>query len=120
MASSILLFTDPPLYYSSIIHSFIACFCLGVRADAYIHGAGTDHAWGGNYFIVHGGRPSDLTETGDLNIGQGRLLASTPWEGVWNGLAEWFGVSSENMISVLPNKQNFGGVNIVSKADIFD
>jgi hypothetical protein len=39
---------------------------------------------------------------------------------VWNGLAEWFGVSSGNMNAVLPNKPNFGGVNIFSKVDMFD
>jgi cullin-associated NEDD8-dissociated protein 1 len=93
------------------------------------NGEGTDHAWGGNHFIiggsvkggrVHGQYPSDLTENGNLNIGQGRLIPTTPWEGVWNGLAEWFGVTSDNMSQVIPNKANFGGVNIFSKAVMFD
>lgn len=93
------------------------------------NGEGTDHAWGGNHFIIggsvkggriHGQYPSDLTENGILNIGQGRLIPTTPWEGVWNGLAEWFGVTSDNMSKVIPNKANFGGVNIFSKAVMFD
>jgi cullin-associated NEDD8-dissociated protein 1 len=61
-----------------------------------------------------------LTENGNLNIGQGRLIPSTPWEGPWNALAEWFGVSSQNMNAVLPNKPYFEGVNIFSKADMFE
>jgi uncharacterized protein (DUF1501 family) len=48
------------------------------------------------------------------------LIPTTPWEGVWNGLAEWFGVTSDNMSKVIPNKANFGGVNIFSKAVMFD
>jgi hypothetical protein len=39
-----------------------------------------------------------------LNIGRGRLIPTTPWEGVWNGLAEWFGVNAANRNSILPNK----------------
>lgn len=93
------------------------------------NGAGTDHAWAGNYFVaggsvkggrIHGQFLSDFTENGDLNIGQGRVIPTTPWEGVWNALAEWFGVSSSDSNTVLPNKQNFGGVNILSKSDMFD
>ncbi|KAL7539351.1 hypothetical protein ACHAXR_009213, partial [Thalassiosira sp. AJA248-18] len=47
------------------------------------NGLGTDHAWGGNYFIlggnvkgglIHGQYPADLTDQGSLNIGRGRLI----------------------------------------------
>jgi uncharacterized protein (DUF1501 family) len=67
----------------------------------------------GNHFIlggsvkggkVHGKYPDDLTDDGKLNIGRGRLIPTTPWEGVWNGLAEWFGVNAANRNSILPNK----------------
>ena len=53
--------------------------------------------------VIHGQYPDDLTGQGSLNIGRGRLIPTTPWEGVWNGMAEWFGVTSQNMASVLPN-----------------
>merc|ERR1712146_114983 len=63
------------------------------------NGDGTDHAWGGNYFVaggaVRGGQilgsfPSDLTDDGPLSLGQGRLIPTTPWEGVWNAIGAWF------------------------------
>jgi len=61
------------------------------------NGLGTDHAWGGNYFVagggleggvIHGQFPSDLTDDGPLNIGRGRLIPTTPWEAVWKPIAE--------------------------------
>jgi cullin-associated NEDD8-dissociated protein 1 len=68
---------------------------------------------------IHGQFPDDLTENGILNVGRGRLIPSTPWEGMWAGLAEWFGVASENIGSVLPNIGNFQR-NIFKAADLFD
>jgi len=69
------------------------------------NGAGTDHAWGGNHFImggsIRGGQilgqyPSRLDPDHCVeNIRQGgRLLPTTSWEAVWNGITEWFGVES--------------------------
>jgi uncharacterized protein (DUF1501 family) len=93
------------------------------------NGKGTDHAWGANHWIaggsvkggkIHGQYPDDLTEEGILNIGRGRLIPTTPWEGMWAGLAEWFGVTSQNIVStVLPNVGNFQ-TNIFSETDLFD
>jgi cullin-associated NEDD8-dissociated protein 1 len=92
------------------------------------NGLGTDHAWGGNHFIaggsvrggnIHGEFPDDLTDNGNLNIGRGRLIPSTSWEGLWNGLGEWFGVSSQNVASVLPNLPNFA-TNVFSATDLFE
>ncbi len=60
----------------------------------------------------------DITDNGILNIGRGRLIPTTPWEGVWKGIAEWFGVESQNMGSVLPNLSNFAS-NIFDAADLF-
>eukprot|EP00804_Cyclotella_cryptica_P011133 CCRYP_019057-RA/>CCRYP_019057-RA protein AED:0.48 eAED:0.49 QI:0/-1/0/1/-1/1/1/0/207 len=91
------------------------------------NGLGTDHAWGGNHFIaggnvrggrIHGQYPDDISEDGILNIGRGRLVPTTPWEGLWSGIAEWFGVSSQKMASVLPNLGNFD-LNIFGAADLF-
>lgn len=92
------------------------------------NGLGTDHAWGGNHFIVgggvkggriHGQYPGDISEEGILNIGRGRLIPTTSWEGLWSGIAEWFGVANHNIASVLPNIGNFDS-NIFSAADLFD
>ena len=81
------------------------------------NGAGTDHAWGGNYVAVGGAVngsqifgefPSSFVETSDVVISRnGRIIPTTPWESVWYGLAEWFGVDAEDMAEVLPNYANF-------------
>jgi len=82
-----------------------------------MNGAGTDHAWGGNYFALGGAVngsqlfgefPSSFAETSDVVISRnGRIIPTTPWESVWYGLAEWFGVPSSSMAQVLPNYANF-------------
>jgi len=81
------------------------------------NGAGTDHAWGGNYFAVggavngsqlFGSFPHSFVDESDLIISRGgRILPTTPWESVWHGLAEWFGVEPSLMAEVLPNFPNF-------------
>ena len=81
------------------------------------NGAGTDHAWGGNYFLVggaaNGGQlfgdfPASFIETSDVVISRnGRIIPTTPWESVWYALAEWFGVDTSAMAEVLPNYGNF-------------
>lgn len=83
---------------------------------------GSDHAWGGNYFMmggkVDGGKilgryPSDLSESGDLNIGRGRFLPTTSWDCIWNGVCEWMGATSTAELDYcLPNRHNVvGGTN---------
>ncbi len=80
------------------------------------NGAGTDHGWAGNHFVlggsVRGGQifgtyPNDLTDSGEQSIGRGRIIPTTPWEGVWAPVAEWFGVGQVRMAEVLPNLANF-------------
>lgn len=81
-------------------------------------GNGSDHAWGGNYMVlsgsfkggqVYGEYPRDLTPEGSQIIADvGITIPSSPWEALWNGVAEWFGVSSENDLkTVLPNREPF-------------
>ena len=98
------------------------------------NGRGTDHAWGGNHVVmggeVRGGQmlgayPSTLAESdaNPLNIGRGRLIPTTPWEAMWNGLAEWFGVSNDEMDTVLPNKHRFDASNphhLFSREQLFN
>jgi len=90
------------------------------------NGQGTDHAWGGQHIIaggkVRGGQifgkyPDKLTDDGDLIIGRGRVLPEMPWEGMWKGVAEWFGV--EDMNKVLPNLANFNDSHLISEAQMF-
>ena len=92
------------------------------------NGQGTDHAWGGNYFIlggeVKGGQilgkyPDKLGADGSLNIGRGRILPTTSWEALWNGLSEWFGVVQGEIDKVLPNKKNFPADQLFKKDQLF-
>jgi len=84
------------------------------------NGQGTDHGWGGNYFVlggqVNGGQmlgqyPTTLAESAtSLNVGRGRLIPTTPWEAVWLPVAEWWGVDVANATvrnKVLPHAKNF-------------
>ena len=80
------------------------------------NGRGTDHAWGGNQMVwggpidsgkVHGTYPSlALDGADDLGLG-GRILPSTSVDKFFQEMAQWFGVSSADMSSVLPNIGNF-------------
>jgi uncharacterized protein (DUF1501 family)/uncharacterized protein (DUF1800 family) len=92
------------------------------------NGAGTDHAWGGNQFVVGGkvagGRilgqyPTVLTDDGPLSLGRGRLIPELPFESVWQGVAEWFGVPANKMSTVLPNAANFPADKIFTQAELF-
>lgn len=93
------------------------------------NGAGTDHAWGGHMFMVggslnggriHGTCPS-LALDSDLNVGggRGRYIPTTPWEGLWDGLAKWFGVKEEHMDGVLPNRKNFPAEQLIPLDQLF-
>ena len=80
------------------------------------NGMGTDHAWAGHNTVVGGGLsggqilgsypenllPGDGTAAGaSLNIGRGRMIPTTPWEGVWHGVAQWLDI--DDLAYVLPN-----------------
>lgn len=77
-------------------------------------GGGSDHGWSGIYFIMGGGvlggrvlgkYPDDLTPNGPLNVGRGRLLPTTSWDCLWNGVAQWMGIEAEEGLDfVLPNR----------------
>jgi cullin-associated NEDD8-dissociated protein 1 len=93
------------------------------------NGQGTDHAWGGNHIVaggkVRGGQifgkfPDTLKSDGERNLGgRGRLIPTTPWEGVWRGIAEWFGVEPGQMGTVLPNLPRFPESDTLSKDELF-
>jgi uncharacterized protein (DUF1501 family) len=96
------------------------------------NGIGTDHAWGGNNFIVggavkgrriHGQFPDDIKpETSELEIGRGRgvFIPTTPWEGMWYGLAQWFGVEDDRIFEVVPNAANFPDSALHSVGEVFN
>ena len=80
------------------------------------NGRGTDHAWGGNAFVMGGpvdggkifGNYPDLTLDGPDDIGfGGRLLPSTSVDVYFAEMLRWFGVPAAQMAAVLPNIGNF-------------
>ena len=96
------------------------------------NGQGTDHAWGGNSFMmggavkgrrIHGRFPDDLKPaTSPLEVGRGRgvFIPTTPWEGMWYGIAQWFGVEEAHMLDVLPNKDMFeAGSTLFTREQMF-
>ena len=92
------------------------------------NGLGTDHGWGGNHFVlggsvdggkIHGNYPDDLTASGVLNVGRGRIIPTTPWEGLWKPVGDWFGLDVEHEGVVLPNLQRFADAHIIRTGDLF-
>jgi len=94
-------------------------------------GNGSDHAWGGNYFIMGGGLKHtgggggkilgtypDLTEDSPIIFQPGIVIPTTPWESMWNPIAQWFGIGDSDLDKILPNRQEFVD-NLFSKADFY-
>ena len=93
-------------------------------------GNGSDHAWGGNYFIMGGGLagggggkilgtyPDDLTNDSPIIFPPGIVIPTIPWESLWNPVAQWFGVGESDLDKILPNRQQFAD-RLFSKADLY-
>lgn len=83
------------------------------------NGQGTDHAWGGNTFVmggcVDGGKifgtypdESELRIGSGLDVGSnGRLLPTTSCDEYFAELALWFGLAPADLAAVFPNLANF-------------
>lgn len=96
----------------SVITIFISEFGRTLRSN----GRGTDHAWGGNSFIMGGpiaggrvyGQFPSLALDGPDDIGRGGLLVpTTSVDELYAEILQWFGVSNADMPYVLPNIENF-------------
>ncbi len=83
---------------------------------------GSDHAWGGNQFVVGGavnGRrifghypslainPESGPEVNPLDTGRGRFIPTTSCDEFFAELALWLGVSKSNLPVIFPNLGNF-------------
>ncbi|TBN18995.1 DUF1501 domain-containing protein [Hyunsoonleella pacifica] len=83
------------------------------------NGNGTDHAWGGNAFIMGGavngkeiyGDYPTLALDSDLDLRSGVLIPTTAADLYMAELALWFGVSPSDLNMVLPNLSNFYDTN---------
>lgn len=92
------------------------------------NGAGTDHAWGSNHFLMGGGvnggnirgQFPELRVDGPQSIsGNAPMLPTSPWEAIWKGVALWVGVDESQLNSVMPNLKNFGEGDLIPYADLF-
>jgi len=94
------------------------------------NGIGTDHAWGGNHFVmggsINGGKilgkfPPSLELESEFAVSKrGAVLPTTSWEGMWKGLVQWFGVEEQHMATVLPNLANFPKEEHISQEEMFN
>jgi uncharacterized protein (DUF1501 family) len=92
--------------------------------------AGTDHAWGGNYIMMGGsvkggqivGDYPHLKAGSPLEIGRGRMIATTPWEGAFAPIAGWLGiVDDDDRNYILPNIGSFDREeNLFETEELFD
>ncbi|HMP90687.1 MAG TPA: DUF1501 domain-containing protein [Kiritimatiellia bacterium] len=82
------------------------------------NGRGSDHAWGGNQFVVGGavngrrifGTYPSLYENNPLDVGRGRLIPTLSADEFFAEMALWLGVSRGNLPLVLPNIGRFYNV----------
>lgn len=76
---------------------------------------GSDHAWGGNQFVLGGavkgrkiyGQYPDLYQDNPLDVGRGRLIPSTSVDKFFAEMAVWLGVPKGSLSAVLPNIDRF-------------
>jgi len=91
------------------------------------NGAGTDHAWAGNHFVIggkiNGGRvyndfPASLLPDSEQDLGRGRLIPKYPWESMVVPIAEWMGVQEDQHAAVFPNLASFSRPQHVLAKDV--
>lgn len=79
------------------------------------NGRGSDHAWGGNAFVVGGpvkgrriyGQYPELFADNPLDVGRGRLIPTTSVDAYFAEMALWMGVSRTDLPVILPNLSRF-------------
>lgn len=90
--------------------------------------SGTDHGWGGNYWMMGGsvkgghvlGHYPDRLDNSDLHmLSRGRFVPTTPWESIWHGVGEWMGVAEYSMEQLFPNMKNFPAETMFTQRQLF-
>lgn len=91
------------------------------------NGSGSDHAWGGNQFVMGGpvaggqilGQFPNLATDSEDDLGRGgRILPTTSVDSLVAELLLWFGLQGQsNFAQVLPNLSNFYNIGDADAAD---
>jgi len=79
------------------------------------NGDGTDHAWGGSYFIMGGAvNGGQYGKTPNLALGsnddlkhKGRLIPTTSYTQYYSTILKWFGLDINTLNELLPELSNF-------------
>mmetsp|Transcript_45400 Transcript_45400/g.72465 ORF Transcript_45400/g.72465 Transcript_45400/m.72465 type:complete len:694 (+) Transcript_45400:3-2084(+) len=93
------------------------------------NGAGTDHAWAGQHWViggaVAGGKmyndfPNSLAADNDMDAGRGRQIPKYPWESMMVPIANWMGVQPADLSTAFPNINNFDSSLITPECTLFN
>ena len=81
-------------------------FVMGGRVNgSRIHGVYPDSMKGNSLYCMRGG--------------QGRVIPTMGWEGVWKPLAQWLGVEDARMSEIMPNHDRFPDEQLITKEQVF-
>ena len=108
---------------------FLLCLLCFSQTLSPNSGGGTDHAWAGHYFMMGGdvkgkqimGSYPDLTDNSRVKIDtRGRMVPTLPYDAMWNGVAQWMGVTDEARLDyMLPHRKSFSKCSIFTDAQLF-
>jgi uncharacterized protein (DUF1501 family) len=81
---------------------------------------GTDHGWTSHHFVMGGavkgqqifGQMPQLQIGSDDDVGEGRIIPSLSFDQYAATLSQWFGVSADDVVKILPNLKNFSQKNL--------
>ncbi|MEP7196404.1 MAG: DUF1501 domain-containing protein [Saprospiraceae bacterium] len=87
------------------------------------NGNGSDHAWGGNSFVMGGsingsklyGKYPALDLSNPYSVYEGAIIPTTSVDQYFGELAQWMGVANSDLPYVLPNIGSFYNINSPSK-----
>ena len=121
-ASKLTTVNDALAYFNSVIDELaitndVTTFSISDFGRTITsNGNGTDHAWGGNAFMMggsvigkdmYGNYPSLAAIDNPLDVQDGRLIPTTSADMYMAELAKWFGVSNSDLDMIFPNLYRF-------------
>jgi uncharacterized protein (DUF1501 family) len=91
-------------------------------------GEGSDHAWGGNSFVmggsvkegvINGDYPADITNDSPLSIGRGRSIPTLSWESILNSVVEWMGLDKKDELDCCLPTRKETGMKLFTEKEVF-